>query len=405
MASERFQAFISVDDDITVDQLKRLGVKVNAAMDGFVVASIPADALSAISSLTGVSHISQARHLQLCNDSARYFANVDRLHTTSSWVVPLSGKGVIVGMVDTGIDFNHINLCDVDGRSRVRAVYLARDSTGIAPIVHGDTLPGSCYETAEQISLLTTDYASSSHGTHTTGTAAGSFVGNGWHGVAPEADIVVCGIPSPELTDANIANALIYIFDYADRVGKPCVINLSIASNGGPNDGSSFLCRTFEALSGPGRVCVVSAGNDGNAPVSMHATIHGQGDTLTTLMRNAWGGLQRQGFVSTWSDGAQQHRSRLVIINRATRELEYASPFLGYLPEDSVYSISSDEDPDFARFYDGEVLFGMAMEPSYDDEGHLVDASRYHSFWELDATSVQSGHLWPSRQIPFRWMK
>lgn len=393
MANECFQAFISVDDNITVEQLKRQGVKVNAVMDGFVVATIPVDALSTISSLPGVCHISLARHMQLCNDSARYYANIDGLHTSSSWVVPLTGKGVIVGMVDTGIDFNHINLCDAEGRSRVRAVYMPMDSTGTAPVVHGDTLPGSCYETAEQIARLTTDYAGSSHGTHTTGTAAGSFVGNGWHGVAPEADIVACGIPSTELTDATIANALIYIFDYADRAGKPCVINLSVSSNGGPNDGSSFLCRTFEALSGPGRVCVVSAGNDGNAPVSMHATIHGEGDTLTTLLRNAWGGLQRQGFVSAWSDGAQQHRSRLVIINRASRELEYASPFLGYLPEDSVYSISSDADPDFARFYDGEVLFGSALEPSYDGEGHLADASRYHSFWQLDATSVQSGHL------------
>ena len=110
-------------------------------------------------------------------------------------------------------------------------------------------------------------------------------------------------------------------------------------------------------------------------------------------MRNAWGGLQREGFVTMWSDGVQQHRTRLVIINRETGALEYASPFLGELPEDSVYSISSDKDPGFARYYTGEVLFATSMEPGYDETGNLVDARRYLSYWQLDATSNRAGHL------------
>ena len=388
-----FQAFVSVDDSVTIQELRQQGVKVGAVFNSFVVASIPSDAITKVATLNGVRQVSLAHHLHLCNDSARYFSNVDILHTSSARVVPLMGKGVIVGMIDVGIDYNHINLCDSEGRSRVRAVYMPMDTTGTAPVIRGDTLLGSCYETPEQIAMLTTDYAAGSHGTHTTGTAAGSYRGNGYHGVAPEADIVVCGIPSPELTDANIVNGVMYIFDYADRVGLPCVINMSIGSNGGPNDGSSFMCRAFEQMSGPGRICVVSAGNDGNAPICLHASIKGEGDTLTTLLRNAWGGLQREGFVTMWSDGVQQHRTRLVVINRETGALEYASPFLGELPEDSVYSISSDNDPGFARYYTGEVLFATSMEPGYDETGNLVDARRYLSYWQLDATSNKSGHL------------
>ena len=390
---EHYQAFISVSDDSAIAELRQQGVKVNAVFDGFVAVDIPAEALTAVTTLDGVRHVSLARHLQLCNDTARYLSNVDILHTSSERVVPLLGTGVLVGMIDVGIDFNHINLCDSEGRSRVRAVYMPMDTSGEPPVVYGDTLPGSCYETPEQIALLTTDYELSSHGTHTTGTAAGSYRGNGCYGVAPDADIVVCGIPSPDLTDVNIANGVNYIFDYADRVGKPCVINMSLGSNGGPNDGSSFLCRAFQEMSGPGRICVVSAGNDGAAPICLHAGISGEGDTLTTLLRNAWGGLERKGFVCMWSDGLQQHRSRLVIINRATGALEYASPFLGFLPEDSVYSVNSDNDPDFARYYNGEVLFANGLEPGFDVSGNLMEEHRYLSYWLLDATSVQAGHL------------
>ena len=390
---DRYQAFITVDDKATIDALKAQGIRIHSVFDGFVVATIPSGILQAIASTDGVRHIALGRRLQLCNDTARAMVTVNPVHTASGQVVPLMGKGVIVGMIDNGIDFNHINLCDAEGRSRVRAVYMPADSTGTAPVVRGDTLPGSFYETPEQIALLQTDFASSSHGSHTTGTAAGSYRGNGWHGVAPEADLVICGIPNEELTDANIANAVNYIFDYADRNGQPCVINMSISSYGGPNDGSSFLCRAFESLSGPGRICVVAAGNDGNAPICLHSSIKGEGDTLTTLMRNQWGGLQRQGLVSAWSDRSQHHRTRLVIINRATRELEYASPFVDLLPEDSVLTISSDNDLDFAKYYTGEILFSNAMEPRLDEGGILVDADRFHSCWLLDVTSNKSGHL------------
>lgn len=388
-----YQGFISVNGSSSIDSLRRLGVKIEGVFDGLVTARIPAGILPRVAAVNGVSGISLARPVQLCNDKAREFSRVDEVHGAYGQIVPLTGKGVIVGLVDVGIDFNHVNLLDADGKSRVCAVYLPCDSTGIPPVIDGDTLPGSCCENPMQIAAMTTDFNGSSHGTHTIGTAAGSYRGNGWYGMAPEADIVACGMPSDELTDANVANAVKYIFDYAERVGKPCVINMSLGSNGGPNDGTSFLCRVFDSLSGPGRICVLSAGNDGNAPICFHHTLHGVTDTATTLLRNQYGGLKREGYVSMWSDGPQEHRTRMVIINRQTGELEYATPFLGTLPEDSVFSFSSEDDPDFAVYYDGEVQFGNALEPCYSPDGTLLPVGRFHSIWVFDATSVQSGHL------------
>ena len=388
-----YQAFIAVEDASTVTTLRQLGVKVSAVHDGFIVAEIPPQALSDLMHLPDVCHISVAQPLQLCNDTARLLSHVNPLHLAEGRVVPLKGEGVIIGVIDSGIDFNHINLCDNQGRSRVRAVYMPADDSGVAPVVKGETLPGSCYETPGEIAALTTDYAASSHGTHTTGTAAGSCTANGLQGMAPEADLVIAGIPSRQLTDVNLANAVLYIFDYADRVGKPCVINMSIGGNEGPNDGTSFLCRAFDALTGPGRLCVVAAGNDGNAPICFHAAIRGTGDTVTTLLRNQWGGLQREGYVSMWSDGPQPHATRLVVINRSTGVVEYASPFLCTLPEDSVFSLSSDTDAAFAAYYDGEVLFASAMEPRFESDGSLLALGRFHSIWSYDATSVRSGHL------------
>jgi subtilisin family serine protease len=388
-----YQAFIELKDSVTIKALRQKGVTVNGRYGNIITATIPEEALATVTSLDGVRHISLASQLTLCNDSARSFSCVNPVHAGAGLVTPLKGKGVIVGVVDTGIDYNHINLCDKDGKTRVCAVYMPCDSTGLSPVLDGDTLPGSCFETPEQIAALTTDNVKSSHGTHTAGTAVGAYHGNPWYGVAPEADVVACGIPSDQLTDVNIANSVKYIFDYADRMGKPCVINMSLSTNEGPNDGTSFLCRVFDAMSGSGRICVLSAGNDGDAPICFHDRIQGVSDTVTTFIRNRSGGLMRKGYVSMWSDASQVHRSRLVVINRSTGVVEYASAVLGELPEDSVYTFSSEEDEVFAEYYEGEVAFVSAMEPQYDDDGNLMDCGRFHSVWEFDVTSQMSGHL------------
>lgn len=388
-----YQAFIAVDNQNCIDSLRQSGIQVNAVFGNIVTVTIPEQAVGKLSHLAGVRHVSLERPLSLCNDTARTSSNVDPVLAGHGMVAPLNGRGVILGVIDTGIDFNHVNLCGDDGLSRVVAAYLPCDTTGTRPVVQGDTLPGSCYETADQISALTTDYGASSHGTHTAGTAAGAYKDNGYFGVAPQAELVACGIPEKQLTDVNIANALKYVFDYADRAGKPCVVNMSIGTNEGPNDGSSFLCRTFSELSGPGHICVVSAGNDGDAPICFHDNIIGVGDTVTSLLRNYYGGLERKGYVSMWSDGSQAHSSRMVIINRASGALEFASPMLTVLPEDSVYSISSEVDQAFAEYYMGEVRFANAFEPRFDDNGNLMQQGRFHSVWDFDVTSVKAGHL------------
>lgn len=390
-----YQVFIEIDNSTVVEQLQQYGVTVNSQFDGFVTATVPSDALNRLVSLRGVRHISLGRQLHLCNDSARFFSSVEPILAGNGLVTALNGRGVIVGMIDTGIDFNHINFCDKEGRSRVCAVYLPCDTTGTQPIVDDNPLPGSCYETPEQINRMTTDCDSASHGSHTTGTAVGSYQDNGFHGVAPGADIVVCGMPENQLTDVNIANCVRYIFDYASRMGKACVINMSIGSNDGPNDGSSFLCRTFASLSGPCHICVLSAGNDGDSPTCFRYGLKGVTDTVTTLLRNQWGGLHREGYVSMWSDGPTMHKSRVVIINRNSAEMEYVSPIIGELAEDSVFTISSENDPAFARYYQGEMSFAAALEPQFEADGTMLDESmwRYHSYWVMDATSLVAGHL------------
>ena len=165
-AGESFKAFITVRGADAVDSLRMIGVRVLGEYDGFITSEIPAECLKDAISLGVVRQVSLAQTLHLCNDSARYLSNVLPVHKGEGLPSVLLGDGVILGLIDTGIDFNHINFLDANGHSRIRAVYLLEDSTGISPVVDGHILPGSCYELPEQIASMTADCFNSSHGTH-----------------------------------------------------------------------------------------------------------------------------------------------------------------------------------------------------------------------------------------------
>lgn len=361
--------------------LMAAGARVTAQMGGVVTALVPEERLDELRRLPQVNHVSRSHLLTLCNDSARLQSDVIPLHNAE---IPSRGRGVLVGMIDVGVDFNHVNLCDESGRSRVRAAYMPCDSTGIHPVIDGMELPGSCYETPEQIAMLTTDMEGMSHGTHTTGTAAGSYMGNSWYGMAPEADLVICAMPSNQLSDVNIANGLRYIFDFASRRHQPCVVNLSIGDNVGAHDGSSELCHVMESLVGPGRIVVVSAGNDGDKSTHVSYRPATPDDSLRLLLQENATSLRRYGFMSMWNTSSQAtHSVEHVVVDRQNGTVLYRSQSVKPLPSDSIYSIDSDNDPEWSKYFNGVVL--MATERG--------ENGWYHSYCEFDATATDSRYL------------
>ena len=112
----------------------------------------------------------------------------------------------------------------------------------------------------DQIYSLTTDNLENSHGTHTASIAAGTHV-NGYGGMAPGAEIVLCSsrMLNLNIPETEIINCIKYIYSYADSVGKPCVISVSVSTNEGPHNnandyyyasGPATLDRQFNTLLG-----------------------------------------------------------------------------------------------------------------------------------------------------------
>jgi len=310
-------------------------------------------------------------------------------------------------VIDCGFDFNHINLCDTAGMPRVKAVYMPLDTTGTQPVVKNRLMPGSCYETPEQIMNLTTDDAATTHGTQTAGIAAGAYRDNGWYGVAPDADIVACGMPEGELTDVRVANCISYINDYATRMGKPCVVNISLGTNIGAHDGTSYLARVCEQLSGPGRVFVVSAGNDGYNDVVLHSSITNKQDTVTALLAGYGGGITRTGYVNAWGDEGKAFNTRLVVVDTRTGNYLYTSKAIGSTATSVATEFSSLNDTTLAKYYRGSVIIKGAIEyngrPSSTCLVNMSALSRFYAmgiqYYTPMATSLTA---WTSQFAYFR---
>jgi subtilisin family serine protease len=216
-------------------------------------------------------------------------------------------------------------------------------------------LPGSAYETPSEIASLTTDDNASTHGTLTAGLAAGGYRENGWYGMAPEADIVMCGMPEGELNDVRVANCISYIMDYARRKMKPCVISMSLCSNVGSHDGTSYLNRLCEQVTGAGRIIVASAGNDGAYNVTAHRSIANSNDTVFTLLNGFRGATEYTGYVNARSIAKKPFNTRLIVVNTITGEVLYRSRAIGATSTGVVANLSTETDTVLARYFTGDV--------------------------------------------------
>lgn len=264
---EMAEAFIDIKDESAISSLKSHGVVVNCVFDGFVTALVPVNRLPMLTQIPGVLGYDLSQLLQLGTDSTLRVTRAGQVLQGKAYGLPQAydGSGVIVGIIDNGFDYQHIAFRKAEDTSinRIVRVYDPTNTTGHPVIIGSSALPGSVFMD-EQIDTLTSDdcYSGNPHGTHTTGIATGMHV-NGYGGMAPGADIVMCVAPSINygISEVEIANCIKYIYSYADSVGKPCVISLSISTYHGPHDGNDRLSKAIAQSVGPGRIFVIAAGN------------------------------------------------------------------------------------------------------------------------------------------------
>lgn len=261
-ASCQLSAYVTIDPARTSWQ--QLGVTPIAENANTATVRLTLDALQRLAKQQGVEYIQITSGATQMLNLARQEAGTDQIHKGTDLPKAYTGEGVVVGVVDAGFDYMHAAFRrPADGALRIKRVWEQGATTlddASAPAKYGY---GIELNTPELIEKAQGDSDSNSHGTHVAAIAAGSdaYKDGAYVGNAPDADIVLVALDLNASTDADISNAVQYIFDYADEVGKPCVVNLSLGNQDGPHDGTSTFDTMTDAMQGPGRLIVGAAGN------------------------------------------------------------------------------------------------------------------------------------------------
>ena len=265
----------------------------------------------------------------------------------------LTGRNVVIGFADTGIDYRSPVFRRQDGSSRILAIWDQTDQTGTPP---AGFYYGSEY-TREQINAAlslenpleavpVTD--ENGHGTRMASVAAGSAVNEGidFLGAAPDADIVVVklkqakqylldfylipeGVPAYESND--IVLAVKYLNSFAVPFVRPVCICLGIGRSFGDHRSNSALSRYLsEVGSDINRAVVVSGGNEGNTAHHYAGTVTEReseeievrvGEGTRGFLMEIWGNLPSYFSVMVRSPGGEEIP---VINSRLEREVEYS---------------------------------------------------------------------------------
>lgn len=260
----RIIAFVKADRD---SPLLDNDCQILAQWDNLYIASIPIHKINDLADNQHVIRIEAGPHATACNDTCAVVSGAIQVWDGHDLPQAYTGKGVIVGIQDIGFDFTHPTF-----GKRIQRFW-----DMISPDTIGSTMyVGREYTTNEQITALQHSYdgIQETHGTHTSGSAAGGGHNFEYCGMAPESDIVLvanfCG-SNVSLVDSSIhykyTNAtdvlgFKYIFDHAESQGKPCVVSFSEGSSMDLYQGE-LLYEALDKITGPGKIFVAAAGNNG----------------------------------------------------------------------------------------------------------------------------------------------
>lgn len=289
-------AFIRLKDNNNLSDLEALGVQVQCKFEkGLITANIPVDKINEVAQIANVSRVNVARRMQLMTNAARQKTNVDDILTLSNDAIQsgltkkFDGTGVVLGVIDTGIDFNHIAFKDKNGNSRIKRAYVYNGS--------------SAQEYTSISNSTLTDDQSEDHGTHTSSTAGGSSVivsgkdvsvtddhaNATYGGMAPGASLYLAGING--LDDTYIANAFQKICDYADQQNQPVVVSNSWGGQFGPHDGTGDVADVVNQYFGdshPNHICLFASSNDaGSADAKEGGGYHVSGTATSSKIGRA----------------------------------------------------------------------------------------------------------------------
>ena len=275
--------------------VEELGATVHTVAGPVMTAHVPMERLDALVQLPGLRQVQLAQPVEFQTDVSIPECGIDQ-----AWGGPppgfsqagLTGAGVVLGIIDTGIDPGHADF-KIGSASRIEWIW--DQSFGLSGPSPGGFNYGSEYSKAAVEAGTYDGVDDDGHGTLVAGIAGGNgrATGNGvpmytYMGAAPNAELVIVKLKTDlnGVLDTWVIDAVDYVFQKAAAAGKPAVVLLALGKLTGPHDGQDPLDLGISALTGPGKVVVAPVGNFGGLARHAEWTSTGMNQTgdMTVLV-------------------------------------------------------------------------------------------------------------------------
>ncbi len=250
-----------------LDVVREISESVTELLNNYAVVRIREDRIEALASLPEVEFVEKPKSLYFQADVGRQASCIDAVQETP---YGLTGRGVLVGIVDSGIDLTNPDFRNEDGTTRVAALWDQADLEYTSEEINEFLNAEGTGQPAAQPPLSADN---SGHGTAVAGIAAGNgrgSEGRRYRGAAPESELVIVKMKSPQPggfpRTTELMTGVDYLIRKAQEMRMPIAVNISFGNTYGPHDGTSLVESFLNDISDTWKnVICIGSGNEGTA--------------------------------------------------------------------------------------------------------------------------------------------
>ena len=245
-------------------------IEVSMLLENFALLRLPPSLIPTVSALPQILYIEMPHYISFEILSGKRSSCITQVTLPP---LSLTGNGVLVGFVDSGIDLTHPDFQDSNGNSRVLFLWdQTRDEYPPDGYLFGTEYNNEQINEALRMGK-TLSKDESGHGTAAAGIACGNgTASNGrYRGIAPETELIVVKMRKnkglyPRTTE--LLSGIDYCIRKALKFNRPLVLNISFGNNYGSHTGNSLSELYLNRVSLLGRISIIAAaGNEGASPV------------------------------------------------------------------------------------------------------------------------------------------
>ena len=312
--------------------------QITELLNEYAILRVPQEALDLLAELPQIEYIEKPKQLYFEAAQGRRASCMLPVQTGRGIAgsdTNLTGAGVVVAVVDSGIDYRHPDFCRADGTSRIAAIW---DQTAVPR--EGERPPAGYHQgveytnevingalaaaTAQEAAQIVPHTDTSGHGTHVAGIAAGNGRASDGvnRGVAYESDLLIVKLGIPEGGSFPRTTELMTAVDYCIRTarerGMPLALNLSFGNNYGSHSGNSLLETYLTDISGYWKCSIVAgSGNEAAKRVHTSGVLDRQPEIIELAVADYEAGLN----IQLWKSYADSFSIELIHPGGVLREV------------------------------------------------------------------------------------